>query len=211
MLQITSFIFNPFQENTYIINDENNKCWIIDPGMYDLSEKKVLVDFLKNKSWKPQYILNTHCHLDHIFGVDYLVKDFNIGFIINELELNILKNAKNSAALFGLNFNNIPNPTEYIDEDSNIKLGNYTIKVLHTPGHSPGSVSFYSKESTWVISGDTLFQNSIGRTDLPGGHHETLLNSITKKLFSLPEETVVFSGHGPKTTIGFEKYNNPFF
>lgn len=211
MLQITSFTFNPFQENTYIINDENNNCWIIDPGMYDLSEKKALVDFLKNKNWKPQYIFNTHCHLDHIFGVDHLVKEFNIGFKINELELNILKNAKNSATLFGLNFNDIPSPTEYLDEDSNIKLGNHTIKVLHTPGHSPGSISFYSKESNWVISGDTLFQNSIGRTDLPGGHHETLLNSIALKLFSLPEETIVYSGHGPKTTIGFEKYNNPFF
>lgn len=211
MLQISSFTFNPFQENTYIIHNEENECWIVDPGMYDQSEKIFLADYIKRKNWTPRFIINTHCHLDHIFGAKYLIDEFNIGFKINELELEILKNAKNSASLFGLNFNDIPTPTELIDQNSELNLGNNRINVFHTPGHSPGSISFYSKDSNWVLSGDTLFQNSIGRTDLPGGHHETLLKSIKEKLFSLPEETIVYSGHGPKTTIGHEKNNNPFF
>ena len=211
MLQISSFTFNPFQENTYIIHNEENECWIVDPGMYDQSEKNFLADYIKRKNWTPRFIINTHCHLDHIFGAKYLIDEFNIGFKINKLELEILNNAKNSAALFGLNFNDIPTPTELIDQNSELNLGNNRINVFHTPGHSPGSISFYSKDSNWVLSGDTLFQNSIGRTDLPGGHHETLLKSIKEKLFSLPEETIVYSGHGPKTTIGHEKNNNPFF
>lgn len=211
MLQISSFTFNPFQENTYIIHNEENECWIVDPGMYDQSEKNFLADYIKRKNWTPRFIINTHCHLDHIFGAKYLIDEFNIGFKINELELEILKNAKNSASLFGLNFNDIPTHTELIDQNSELNLGNNRINVFHTPGHSPGSISFYSKDSNWVLSGDTLFQNSIGRTDLPGGHHETLLKSIKEKLFSLPEETIVYSGHGPKTTIGHEKNNNPFF
>jgi hydroxyacylglutathione hydrolase len=210
MLNIHSFTFNPFQENTYIIANEHNDCWILDPGMYGPEEMKVLVDFIASKKFMPKGIINTHTHLDHIFGVQALMDKYSIPFGVHEGELPVLKRGSETAAMFGFQFNDVPAPTFFIPEGTPLKLGDDTLEVFLTPGHSPGSISFYYPQGNWVIAGDVLFSGSIGRTDLPGGDFDTLIKSIRTHLFSLPMHTTVFSGHGPETTIGDEKQYNPF-
>ncbi len=210
MLQIQSFTFNPFQENTYLIINEQKLCWIVDPGMYDINETNRFFSYLSDNGLKPQSIINTHTHIDHIFGVSDVMKKYDIPFGINEKDSPVLNAAVASAMMFGLAFSNTPKPGFYIADNEVMKLGDDTIEVRFTPGHSPGSVSFYHAEGNWVIGGDVLFQGSIGRTDLPGGNFETLISSIKTQLLTLPEETVVYSGHGPATTVGDEKMYNPF-
>lgn len=210
MLYLHSFVFNPFQENTYIISNDNNDCWIVDPGMYDNAETKQLIDFITEKKLTPKSIINTHTHLDHIFGVQALKGLYNIPFGIHKLDEPVLAGAKGSAMLFGFNFSNTPEADFYIDEANEIQLGTDKLAVFLTPGHSPGSICFYNKQEHWLIGGDVLFAGSIGRTDLPGGNYDVLLNSIKTSLWPLPDETVVHSGHGPLTKIGNEKASNPF-
>lgn len=210
MLQIQSFTFNPFQENTYLIINEQKLCWIVDPGMYDINETNRFFSYLSDNGLKPQSIINTHTHIDHIFGVSDVMKKYDIPFGINEKDSPVLNAAVASAMMFGLAFSNTPKPGFYIADNEVMKLGDDTIEVRFTPGHSPGSVSFYHAEGNWVIGGDVLFSGSIGRTDLPGGNFETLISSIKTQLLTLPEETVVYSGHGPATTVGDEKMYNPF-
>lgn len=210
MLQIQSFTFNPFQENTYLIINEQKLCWIVDPGMYDINETNTFFSYLSDNGLKPQSIINTHTHIDHIFGVSDVMKKYDIPFGINEKDSPVLNAAVASAMMFGLAFSNTPKPGFYIADNEVMKLGDDTIEVRFTPGHSPGSVSFYHAEGNWVIGGDVLFSGSIGRTDLPGGNFETLISSIKTQLLTLPEETVVYSGHGPATTVGDEKMYNPF-
>ena len=210
MLQIQSFTFNPFQENTYLIINEQKLCWIVDPGMYDINETNRLFSYISDNGLKPQSIINTHTHIDHIFGVSDVMKKYDIPFGINEKDLPVLNAAVASAMMFGLAFSNTPKPGFYIADNEVMKLGDDTIEVRFTPGHSPGSVSFYHAEGNWVIGGDVLFSGSIGRTDLPGGNFDTLISSIKTQLLTLPEETVVYSGHGPATDVGSEKEGNPF-
>lgn len=210
MLYIESFTFNAFQENTYLIYNDNKECWIIDPGMYDNNETKHLVEFIDRKQLQPKAVINTHTHLDHIFGVDALKTRYSIPFLIHEKDLPVLNGAAGSAMLFGFDFKNIPHPDEFISETQPLQLGTDEVTVFFTPGHSPGSVSFYYAPGSWVIGGDVLFSGSIGRTDLPGGNFDTLLYSIRTQLFTLPDETVVYSGHGPATTVEHEKKYNPF-
>ncbi|MBS1782796.1 MAG: MBL fold metallo-hydrolase [Bacteroidetes bacterium] len=210
MLRLQIFTFNPFQENTYLIIDEQNQCWIVDPGMYNEVEKNQLFQYIDNNKLLPKAIFNTHTHIDHIFGVEACKKQYQIPFLIHHLDLPILNGAKGSAMMFGFDFSQTPKPDEYFQDGAKINLGNHFVSILLVPGHSPGSVAFYNKESGWVIGGDVLFQGSIGRTDLPGGNFESLISSIEKQLFTLPDDTVVYSGHGPSTTIGFEKKHNPF-
>lgn len=210
MLRLESFVFNPFQENTYIIINEKNDCWIVDPGMYDATETKHINDFIEKNQLKPQGIINTHAHIDHIFGVRGLKEKYQIPFSVHEKEDIVLKSAVGSAMIFGLDFNQTPQVDTYIKEGEKIKLGDDELEVRFTPGHSPGSVVFYYEPAKWAIAGDVLFNGSIGRTDLPGGDFDTLINSIRKELFSLPDETIVYPGHGPSTRIGDEKLYNPF-
>ncbi|MBS1774916.1 MAG: MBL fold metallo-hydrolase [Bacteroidetes bacterium] len=210
MLRLQIFTFNPFQENTYLIIDEQNQCWIVDPGMYNEVEKNQLFQYIDNNNLIPKAIINTHTHIDHIFGVQACKKRYQIPFLIHRLDLPVLNGAKSSAMMFGFDFSETPTPDEYFQEGSKIELGKHVVSILLVPGHSPGSVAFYHKESGWIIGGDVLFQGSIGRTDLPGGNFETLISSIEKQFFSLHDETIVYSGHGPSTTIGFEKKHNPF-
>ena len=210
MLNINFFTFNVFEENTYIIINEKKQCWIVDPGMYDKRETQKLIAFITDKQLQPQAIINTHCHLDHVFGVQALVDTYKIPFGIHQMEIPVLAMAENSAAMFGVPFSGTPKPTFFIKEGEPLKLGDDTIQVFHTPGHSPGSISFYYKPGNWVIAGDVLFSGSIGRTDLPGGNFDTLIKSIRTHLFTLPSETKVLSGHGPETFIGEEKKYNPF-
>lgn len=210
MLYLQSFTFNGFQENTYLIINDKKQCWIADPGMFDNDETKQLTDFITAQQLIPQGIINTHAHLDHIFGVQPLIDLYGIPFSIHEQEMPVLKNAPVSAAMFGIRFNPTFTPAQYINESLPLHLGDDTLEVRFTPGHSPGSVVFYYPASKWVIGGDVLFQNSIGRTDLPGGDFDTLINSIRTQLFTLPDDTTVHPGHGPATLIADEKQYNPF-
>jgi hydroxyacylglutathione hydrolase len=210
MLKVAAFTFNPFQENTYIISNDKNECWIIDPGMYGTDEERKLVDYIEKNQLKPQQIINTHAHIDHILGIDAIKQKFNIPFGMQQQQTRVLSKATGSAMLFGIKMGAAPVADFHISENEKLKLGDDDIEVRFAPGHSPGSIVFYYPEGNWVIGGDVLFNGSIGRTDLPGGNHETLLNSITTQLYTLPDETIVYSGHGPQTTIAQEKRSNPF-
>lgn len=210
MLNVHFFTFNPFDENTYIISNHKKECWVIDPGMYEQREIDEFISFIDKEGLKPQAIINTHAHLDHIFGVQALKDKYGIPFSIHEKELPVLVRGADTAAMFGIPFTNVPKADSYIVEGKPLQLGDDTLNVSFTPGHSPGSVSFYYPKVGWVIAGDVLFNGSIGRTDLPGGDFDTLITSIRTHLFTLPDDTTVLSGHGPATTIGDEKRDNPF-
>ena len=209
MLRLQTFTFNPFQENTYLIINENKQCWIVDPGMYDTSETNHFFSYIEGEGLVPQAVINTHTHIDHIFGVDACKIKYNIPFLMHEKDLPVLKNAKGSAMLFGLNFPGAPEADAFIKEGT-MQLDDETIDIRLAPGHSPGSIVFYHAPGKWLLGGDVLFNGSIGRTDLPGGNFDTLINSIRTQVFVLPDDTIVYSGHGPATSIGNEKKFNPF-
>ncbi|MBP6455835.1 MAG: MBL fold metallo-hydrolase [Chitinophagaceae bacterium] len=210
MLQIKKITFSPFQENTYILFNEKKEAWIIDPGMYDKKEEQLFFDFIESEKLIPQMLLCTHTHIDHIFGCQAVLNKYTIPFAFHQKDDVVFQNAGLVSERYGVEYKISPQPTFFIDESKMLMLGNYTFSILFTPGHSPGSICFYCKEENVVISGDVLFQNSVGRTDLPGGDMNTLIKSIHTQLFTLPDNTKVFSGHGPETTIGLEKMNNPF-
>ena len=210
MLNVHFFTFNAFQENTYIISNHKKECWIVDPGMYEQRETDGFISFIEKNGLAPKAIINTHAHLDHIFGVPAMIDRYNIPFNLHQLEQPVLDRGRETAAMFGFSFNDLPAVSGYIDHSKPLQLGEDSLQVLLTPGHSPGSISFYYEPGNWVIAGDVLFQGSIGRTDLPGGDFDTLISSIKTQLFALPENTKVLSGHGDSTTIGDEKRDNPF-
>jgi glyoxylase-like metal-dependent hydrolase (beta-lactamase superfamily II) len=210
MLKLHSTTFNAFSENTYIIYNEEGLCWIIDPGMYDAEETNSFTRFIDQHGLKPQAVINTHAHIDHIFGVQAMIDKYQIPFFLHPLEGPVLQGAKGAAMMFGFQIASIPQPTDALKEGSKLQLGADTVEVRFAPGHSPGHVVFYYAVGGWVIGGDVLFSGSIGRTDLPGGHHATLINSIRAQLFTLPDSTVVHPGHGPATTVGEERRSNPF-
>lgn len=210
MLQIHSAVFNPFSENTYVIYNECNQCWIVDPGMYDPEEVRKLRDFIESKGLKPQAVINTHAHIDHIFGVQAMIDAYQIPFYVHQRETPVLASAASSAMMFGLSFSGAPEVTGFLNVDEPMTLGTDQIELRLAPGHSPGSVVFYYAGGNWAIGGDVLFAGSIGRSDLPGGDMDTLLASIRTQLYTLPEGTIIYPGHGPETTIGEEKRSNPF-
>jgi len=210
MLRIVSFTFNPFQENTYLIVNSRKECWIVDPGMYDEHEQRTFLEYIRQQRLTPKMIINTHAHIDHIFSVQDLKKKFRIPFGIHASDLPVLQGAAASASLFGFSFKDTPDVDFFIAENKPLQLGTDVLEVRLTPGHSPGSISFYSPENKFVLSGDVLFYCGIGRSDLPGGDAHTLLDSIRTELYTLPENTVVYPGHGPVTQVGYEKRSNPF-
>jgi len=211
MTQVVSFTFNPFQENTYIVYDETQTCIIIDPGCYDAHEKAKLVQFIQQNRLTPTRLLNTHCHIDHVFGNAFIADAYGLALEIHAGEEIVLNYVPEVAARYGIPYlEHSPAPKHYINADDLIEFGNTQLKALFVPGHSPASLAFYCETAGFVIGGDVLFKDSIGRTDLPGGNHATLLHSITNQLLILSDDVVVYSGHGPKTTIGREKRNNPF-
>lgn len=198
-------------ENTFIVYDQTKECIIIDPGCYSIEEKEELLSFININQLKPTLLINTHCHIDHIFGNNFVNKKWNTRLVINKLELEILKSAHVVAQSYGFNnYEPSPQPSKYITEGDIITFGKSELKVLFTPGHAPGHISLYSKKDEFIISGDVLFMNSIGRTDLPGGDYETIIKTIKNKLLTLPKQTKVYCGHGSETTIDNEKNNNPF-
>ncbi len=204
------FTFGQLQENTYILWDETKQCVIIDPGNYNTTENMILLDFILSNQLTPVQLLLTHAHIDHINGNAFIFKQFNLLPIMHFDDLYFIQNHLKTAKMYQLQVTQSPLPTKFINNTDNITFGNTILKILHTPGHSPGSISFYNETENILISGDVLFQNSIGRTDLPLSKHEDLVNSIQNKLYALPNNTKVYSGHGPYTTIGYEKKHNPF-
>ena len=210
MFTVKAFTFSPVQENTYILYNEQKKAFIIDPGCYFDEEREELASFLKQTELTPVQLLNTHCHLDHVFGNKWIYETYSLELHLHANEKQVLDYAPASGLMWNLPFDNYNGPLNWLNEGDEIVMGEDKLTVLFTPGHAPGHVCFYCKAQNFVIGGDVLFRESIGRTDLPGGHHQTLLNSIRSKLFVLPNETIVYSGHGPATTIGHEKKHNPF-
>ena len=211
MASVVGLTFNPFQENTYIVYDETGECVIFDPGCYDASEKEILHSYITAHSLRPVRLINTHCHIDHIFGNATVAKTYNLELEIHRGELPVLAAIPQVSMMYGIQISEpSPEPGRFIEEGDVIEFGNTQLKAILTPGHSPASLSFYCEEDQFLIAGDVLFYESIGRTDLPGGDHQTLLNSIRQKLYPLGDEVVVYPGHGPKTTIGHEKMHNPW-
>lgn len=210
MLKIKQFIFNPIQENTYVLYTPEGACAIVDPGCYFDSERKELADFIAGHKLTPKYLLNTHCHLDHVFGDKFVAETYGLSLQLHPGEKEMLEMAPVVAQQWGLPFEPYQGELVFLEEGSRLALGDYELEVLLTPGHSPASISFYCEEQRLLLAGDVLFQMSIGRTDLPGGDHDTLLASIREKLFVLPDEVRVYPGHGDSTTIGHEKKHNPF-
>lgn len=210
MLKVKVFSFSPVQENTYVLYNEHNKAIIIDPGCYFSAEQETLKNFIKDTKLEPVRLLNTHCHLDHVFGNKWVHETWGLELYIHQGEKQMLELAPLSGERWGLPFQNYEGPLHYLEAGDEVLLDQDRLSVILAPGHSPASICFYCKEQGFVIGGDVLFRESIGRTDLPGGDHETLLTSIRTQLFTLPDTTEVFPGHGSPTTIGHEKENNPF-
>lgn len=210
MLKIQSFVFNPFQENTYVLFDETKDCIVVDPGCVEEIEKKELADFIQDHALNVKLLLNTHCHIDHVLGNYFVKEKYRTRLLIHKADEPGLKAVRVYAPNYGFYQYQEATPDGYLDEGDVVKFGHQILKVLFVPGHAPGHIAFYNEENRIVIGGDVLFYNSIGRTDLPGGNFDTLIASIHNKLFTLPDDVKVYPGHGPVTTIGFEKTANPF-
>jgi hydroxyacylglutathione hydrolase len=210
VLNIKCFVFSPIQENTYLLYNEFNDCVIIDPGCYFDAEKEQLTQFIKDHNLNPIMLLNTHCHLDHVFGNKYVAEAYKLIPQIHANEKQVLDFAPTSGLMYDMPFDNYVGELTYLKEADIIKIGKDELLVIEAPGHSPGHICFYCKAQGFLIGGDVLFKNSIGRTDLPLGNHQQLIDSIKQKLMILPNKTIVYSGHGPATTIGEEKIENPY-
>ncbi|MBS3772288.1 MAG: MBL fold metallo-hydrolase [Bacteroidales bacterium] len=209
MIQVKTYAFNPFQENTYLIYDETQKCIILDPGCYFAEEQKELTDFIAENGLQPEYIVHSHGHVDHILGSDYLRNYYNIQSIMHKDDLEVLRKSKDFGEMIGIEIDQPTDPEIFIKEGEKISFGNTSFDVLHLPGHSPGSIGLYNEKEQVIFAGDVLFRRGIGRTDLMGGDHATLIRNIKDKLLSLNDDTVVYPGHGDTTTIKEEKAENP--
>jgi len=211
MITIKTFVFNAFQENSYLLFDRDTRLGkVFDPGMNTPGERKEFDAFLSENDVKLESIVNTHCHVDHVLGCRFLKEKYNLPFLIHRNETSILEKAQLYGDYFGLEVEPPPLPDDYFAENDTVQIGNSVLGIIHVPGHSEGSVAFYCAEQGFLIAGDVLFRGSIGRTDLPGGNYETLISSIKLKLLTLPPETIVYPGHGPSTTIEHESNTNPF-
>lgn len=213
-MKLAIFQFNMFAVNTYLVWDEaTNETAIVDPGMMNQTDNDEIVKFISSRNLKPKYLINTHLHLDHTFGDDFISQRYGLPVMANAKDAPLGKNRTVQARSFGLHgteLSPLSIETELTDGEK-LYLGKEYLEVLEVPGHSPGSIALYCPTSNFVVTGDALFNGSIGRTDLAGGNHAQLINSIKSKLFKLPAETVVFPGHGERTTIGAEKRSNPYF
>ncbi len=210
MIQIQSFTFNPFQENTYVVFDESGEGVIIDPGCYEKEEKKELADFIAKRNITVKYLLNTHCHIDHVLCNDFVKETYQVPLLIHAKDEAVLKAVQAYAPSSGFPLYREATPDQFLKEDEVVAFGNTKLRVLFLPGHAPGHIGFYDEPSLSLLSGDVLFEGSIGRTDLPGGDFQTLISSIHEKIFVLPDKVTVYPGHGDTTTVGEEKLSNPF-
>ena len=210
-MQIQVFTFNQFFENTIIVFDKTKECVIIDPGCYTISEKDTLQKYISINNLIPVKLINTHCHIDHILGNNFIAKTYDLELEMNINDMELIKSSNEIAQLYGFtDYEMSPLPKKFLNEGDTLEFGNSQFKILFTPGHAPGHISLYSEKDGLLISGDVLFNNSIGRTDLPGGNYDLLIESIKNKILTLNDNTIVYCGHGPSTTIGNEKLNNPF-
>lgn len=209
-MKVKMFTFNAFQENTYVLYDETNECIIIDPGCSNRNEEDALVQFISENHLKPVKLVNTHCHIDHVLGNRFVADTYNLPLTSHPGEAETLFMQDHISGMYGMAYNKSPEITEFLEEGDTLAFGNTEMSVLFTPGHSPASISFYNKDTHDLIAGDVLFQGSIGRTDLPGGDYDTLISHIQNKFMMLPDDVIVYSGHGPSTTIGRERMSNPF-
>jgi glyoxylase-like metal-dependent hydrolase (beta-lactamase superfamily II) len=210
MLHVKVFLFSPIRENTYIVYNDENQCMIIDPGCYLDTEREALAAYVESRKLKPVQLVNTHCHLDHVFGNKFVAETWGLVPYIHADEQAMLDYAPAAGLMWNLPFDAWQGEVRYLVPGEKLWLGKDSMDILLTPGHSPGSLSFYAPAEGFVIAGDVLFRESIGRTDLPGGNMDTLARSIRTQLYTLPDNTRVLPGHGPETTIGWEKAHNPF-
>lgn len=210
MLTIESFVFNSFQVNTYLVRNEKGDCLVIDPAFYSPDEISTFDRYITSNGLNIIGQLNTHCHVDHVLGVQHMQTTYHCPIRAHQNESSLLNNAPLAGEMFGLQVKPLSGIDEPIGDDESIVVGDDSLRAILVPGHSPGSLSFYSVEGGFVITGDALFQGSIGRTDLPGGDYDTLISSIRNRLLTLPPETTVYPGHGDPTTVGDEAANNPF-
>ena len=210
MLTVKSFVFNPVQENTYVLYNDKDACCIIDPGCYFGNERRILQEFVEQNKLRPKILLNTHCHLDHVFGNKFIHDEYGLLLHLHEKEKPVLEYATEAGLQWNMPFENYRGDLIFLKEGDIVTLDDDQFSVLFTPGHSPGSICFYCEAQQFVIGGDVLFRLGIGRTDLPGGDYETLIASIREKLFRLPDAVTIYPGHGEPTTIGYEKKHNPF-
>jgi hydroxyacylglutathione hydrolase len=210
-MEVAIFTFNPFAENTYVLFDDTKECVIIDPGCNSREEEEELSNFIETKGLKPALLLNTHCHIDHVLGNKFIADKYQLKLTSHEGEKVVLEANTMVSGMYGIPYTVSPPIEEFLDHGDVVRFGKSELQVLFTPGHSPASISFYNQQAGVLIAGDVLFEGSIGRTDLPGGDFNTLIQSVEEQFFTLPEETQVFPGHGPSTTVGKEKASNPFF
>jgi hydroxyacylglutathione hydrolase len=210
MITVKTFVFNPFQVNMYLLFDETKECIIVDAACMGDAEEKTVARFFSSNDLRPVQLLSTHPHIDHVAGNDFICRNYNIPLTVHKDGLSILRGVKGYAAAFGFEDVEYVEPKNFMDDGDVIKFGNSALKVLYTPGHADGSICLYSPEDDIVLVGDVLFNEGIGRSDLPTGNYDKLIASIRTKLFTLPDDTFVYPGHGPETTIGHEKKNNPF-
>ena len=210
MIHVKSFVFNPFMENTYVLYDETKEALIVDPGCYEEYEQEMLSGFIKDENLKVTGLINTHGHIDHVLGNYYVHTKYGVPLQMHELDEPVLKAVQSYAPSYGFNNYQPLEPESYLKEGDTINFGDSALHVIFLPGHAPGHIGLLNKEEKMLVSGDVLFRESIGRTDLPGGDHTTLLDSIREKLFSLDDDIVVYCGHGPETSLGHEKRYNPF-
>jgi hydroxyacylglutathione hydrolase len=209
MLQV--FPNNPYQENTIILYDDSLECAIIDPGIYSAAEQNAVVNFIRDNKLKPALLLNTHCHIDHVLGNRFIFDQYGLKPQFHRGELPVLEAVPVWAEQTGMRYELSPQPDIYLSETGTIRFGDTILELIFAPGHSPAHLCFYNRRDNVLVGGDVLFRGSIGRTDLPGGNHELLLKNIEEKIFILPGDCVVYPGHGPETTVGYERETNPFF
>ena len=210
MLQIKRFVFNPFEVNTYILYDDTNECLVVDAGCYGQDERKDVVDFISSNRLTPKLIVNTHGHVDHVLGNGFLKEEYAVDILGHAADNQLIENANKHGMIFGLRVETPPPLNRELVHNDTIRFGRSELSVIHTPGHSPGGICLHSVDGNFIITGDSLFRSSIGRTDLPGGDFDTLMDSITTRLLSLNENLTIYPGHGPASTIGWERGNNPF-
>jgi hydroxyacylglutathione hydrolase len=208
--KVKRFVFNSFGVNTYVLTDKSGECLIVDPACQYKGEEAELLDFITGNHLNPAGIVNTHFHIDHIVGNTFICNTFKLRPQCHKSSQLLWETAAEFGAAFGIKIENLIIPKDFLSEGDRVGYGNSTVEVLYTPGHADGSICLVNHAEKYVISGDVLFRDSIGRTDLPTGNFDILYNSITTRLFTLPDDYIVYPGHGPETSIGYEKLNNPF-
>jgi glyoxylase-like metal-dependent hydrolase (beta-lactamase superfamily II) len=210
MIQVHRFVFNPFQENTYLLFDDTREAIIVDAGCSDDRERAALTGFIDKHHLKPVAQILTHGHIDHVMGVNFVWEQYGLKPLAHTDVVPFLENAPEQARMFGVQTSRLVLPDQFLDEGDQVKFGNSHLNVLHTPGHAAGHLCFVSHSQKFLLSGDVLFRGSIGRTDLPTGDYDLLEKNIRTRIYSLPEEFVVYPGHGPETSVGYEMKSNPF-